>query len=106
MPISSLERDLIGKDDLIRCDAHMPVVSAEPTLALLGTLLSAAVVREDFEARRPFLELHLPVEHDTGGHDDEMRSPDSLLTSQMCNECNCLNGFTIFRLVEHWSDGM
>lgn len=39
-------------------------------LSLELALLLAAIVGENLKARTPALELHFPVQHDTGGHND------------------------------------
>ena len=55
------------------------------------SLLERAEVGENLEGWTPLLELHLPVEHDTCGHDDQVRSPHALLTRQMCQQRDRLN---------------
>ena len=58
-------------------DANMKGIGLRPALPLLLALLGAAVVREQLEGRAPLLELDLPVQHDAGGYDDQMRTPHS-----------------------------
>lgn len=85
MPISSLEGDLILKNELVGGDADVPQVGVIPAFPLFRSLFSAAVVGEDLETRRPLLELHLPIEHNTGRDDNEMGAPYALLTRQVCD---------------------
>lgn len=44
-------------------------------LSLEFALLLAAIVGEDFESWAPTFQLHLPIEHYTGGHNDQMWTP-------------------------------
>lgn len=44
-------------------------------LSLQLSFLLTAKVSEDFKPWTPALQLHLPVEHHTGGNDDEVRAP-------------------------------
>ena len=44
----------------------------------------------NLERWRPLLELHLPVEHDGGGDDDEVRAPNVFFTGEMAEERNRL----------------
>ena len=46
-----------------------------PHLAFEAALLLRPIVGEDLEGRAPTLQLHLPVEHHAGGHDDEVGAP-------------------------------
>ncbi len=59
--------------------------------SLLFPLLEGAKVGEYFEGRAPFLEFQFPVEHDGGGHYNEMWSPVSLLTRQVGEESDRLD---------------
>ena len=47
----------------------------------------------NLERWRPLLELHLPVEHDGGGDDDEVRAPNVLFTGEMAEERNGLKEY-------------
>ena len=50
-------------------------------LSLELAFLLVAVVGEDLEGRTPLLQLHLPVEHDTGGHNDKVGTPYACTTT-------------------------
>ena len=65
-----------------------------PTVSLDLSFSLRSKVCEYFEARTPFLELHLPVHDDGGGDDDEMWSPNSSITSQGCEHGDGLNSLT------------
>uniref|UniRef100_A0A6B0U2J9 Putative secreted protein n=1 Tax=Ixodes ricinus TaxID=34613 RepID=A0A6B0U2J9_IXORI len=63
-----------------------------PPLTLLLALLGDPVVREDFEGGAPLLELHLPVEHHTRGHDYQVRAPHPLVAGHVRQEGDGLDG--------------
>lgn len=44
-------------------------------LSLEFPLLLTAIVSEDFESGTPALQLHLPIQHHTGWHDNKMGPP-------------------------------
>ena len=46
-----------------------------PYLPFEAAFLLRPIVGEDLKGRAPTLQLHLPVEHHTGGHDDEVGAP-------------------------------
>lgn len=107
MPVSPFKGDLVLKYELIRCDTNVPQVIVEPTFPFLGALFPAPVVGENFETWCPFLELHLPVEHDTGRDNNEMRSPDALFTRKMSDQSNGLDCFpNICALVSTGNNGL
>ncbi len=83
VPTSPPEHLLVLEHHLVRGDADIPDVVVGPALSLALAFLLVAVVREDLEAGAPLLEFHLPVEHDAGRDDDQMRSPDFMLASKM-----------------------
>lgn len=74
--------DILG-GKVVRGDADMERVLFAPSKTLLFPLLLTTIVAEDLEGRSPALELALPVEDDTGGHNNEMRTPDLVLTSEV-----------------------
>lgn len=78
----------------------------EMNLTLLITNLSfhlaffnGTVVGKDLECRTPFLELHLPVQHHTRWNDNQMWTPDALLTRQIRQQCDRLNGLAKSHLI-------
>ena len=80
LPFFAPERLMVLDDKFVRRNAHMEGIGLGPALSLELPLLLRAIVGEDLECGTPLLELHLPVEHDTGGHHNEVRSPDATLT--------------------------
>lgn len=94
-PTFSAEYLLVVDDKLIGSNADMPCILFIPTFPFLLALFGVAVIGENFETRSPFLELHFPVENDASRNDNEMWSPNMLLTSKMRNESDCLNCFPI-----------
>lgn len=82
-PVLAPENVLVGEDDLVAGDADLPVVLRVPTDTLLLTLLLVAVVGQHLHAGQELLELHLPVQDDRGGHDDEMRAPHTLVACKV-----------------------
>jgi len=111
---------LIGEDELVRRDADVESVLGVPSSTFLLPISLVSVVGHDFEAgeelsrrrgRRErsvlgerkeekvasrksdahLLELHLPVEDDGSRNDDEMRSPHSLLASEVREKRDCLD---------------
>lgn len=83
MPIATLEDGGILNYKLVGGDADVPEVIVEPAFALLLTFFARTIVGENLEARRPFFELHLPVEDDGCRDDDEMRTPYFLFAREM-----------------------
>ncbi len=49
-----------------------------PYHSFLLPLFLRPIIGEDLESRTPLLELHLPVEHDTGGDHYKVRPPDAV----------------------------
>src|SRR5512140_2614161 len=86
MPPPSPEYLLVLEDHLIGGDADIPHVVVRPALPFSLALLLVAVVSKDLEARAPFLELHLPVQHDAGRDDHQMRTPDFMVACEMGKE--------------------
>lgn len=74
---------LIGKHDLVRCDAHLPSMLGMPTNPLLLPLLLVAVVGEDLKTGKELLELHLPIEDDRSRNDNEVLTPYAFVACKM-----------------------
>lgn len=60
---------------------------------------NGTVVGKYLERRTPFLQLHLPVQHHARWNDNQMRTPDALLTRQIRQQRDCLNGFAETHLI-------
>jgi hypothetical protein len=56
-------------------DANVEGVGFRPALSLELALFHGAVIGQQLEGGAPFLQLHLPVEHHGGGHDNQVRTP-------------------------------
>ena len=67
---------------------------------VVGSNLSQRFEDNHLEGRRPLLELHLPVEHDRRGYNDEVRTPSVLLAGQVEEQRYCL------KLVSRRLDGL
>ena len=78
----------------VRRDTDVELVPIIPTLSELLTTFRGPVVTQNLEAREELLELHFPVEKDTGRHNDEMRTPDASVAGKVSEKCDGLNGFT------------
>lgn len=74
-PLFASEGDMILYDKLVTGDAKVKCIRLRPADTFKFALLLRAVVGEDLEPRTPLLQLHLPVEHDTGGHHNQVRPP-------------------------------
>ena len=61
-------------------DADVEMVFVVPTLSKFLATLRVSMVAKDLETWQKLLELHLPVQEDTGRHDDQVRSPDTTIT--------------------------
>jgi len=55
-------------------------------------IFNGTVIGEDFERWAPLLQFHLPVQHHARRHDDQMRAPDALLTCEVREQCDRLDG--------------
>ena len=51
------------------------------------------------EGGTPLLDLHLPVEHDGGGDDDQVGAPHALLAGEVCEQGDGLDGLAQSHLV-------
>ena len=74
-PFLSPKRLVVLNDELVRGNTNMECIRLGPAVSLLPTFLQRSVISEDLESGAPFLDLHLPVQHDAGRYYDEMRTP-------------------------------
>lgn len=74
---------LIGQDDLVGSDTHLPGVLGMPPDSLLFPLLLVPVIGQDLHAGKKLLELHLPVEDNRCRNDDEVLTPYAFVASEM-----------------------
>src|SRR5208282_3802867 len=81
-PTFSTEYLLVVDDKLVRSNADMPCILFIPTFPFLLPLFCIAVISENFETWSPLLEFHLPIENDASRNNNEMWSPNMLLTSE------------------------
>ena len=94
VPRFSLENVCVAARKRVRRDANVEVELIVPALTQLLPPLGSAVVSEDLETGEEFLEFHLPIHKDAGWHDYQVRTPDTPIARQMCQECDSLNRFT------------
>lgn len=93
-PVLAPEDVLVGEHDLIAGNAHLPMVFCVPAHALLLTLLLVAVVGQNLHAGQKLFELHLPVQNDRGGDDDEVRTPNTFVARKMTKKSDSLDRFS------------
>ena len=62
-------------------------------------LLLRPIVSKNLEGREPFLELHLPVEHNRSGHHDQMGPPVIKIARQVPEQRDGLDGFAQTHLI-------
>ena len=74
-------------------------VRVSPTLSLHLPFLLSPEVGKYLKGRTPLLELHLPVKHDGGGHDDEVGAPVVQLARQVRQQRDRLDSLTKTHLV-------
>lgn len=112
--IPPLPSECIGvlHHQLIRRDANMKTVQLRPAHSKILSRLAGAIVRQNFkhrtpetiplvkrskrnnESRSPFLEFGFPVDNTASGDDDEVRSPETSVHSQVCQQRYRLDCFT------------
>ena len=85
---------MILDDQFVGSDANMERVLFAPPMALDLPLLLRTKVGQDLEAWAPSFEFHFPIHNNCGGHDNKMRTPDSLITSERGQHGYSLNGLT------------
>ena len=74
---------MILDDQLVGSNTNMECICLGPASSLHLPFLLIPIVRKDLEGWTPLLELHLPVQHDAGGYDNEVRAPHTMLASQV-----------------------
>jgi len=95
VPRLSLEDMRIAAGKRVRRNADIEVELVVPALTQLLPSLGRAVVSEDLEPWKKFLEFHLPVHEHASRYDDQMRTPDAPLACQMSQQSDgldCLSG--------------
>ena len=92
IPLLPSECEVILNHQLIRRDAHVKRVLFAPPMPLDLPLLLRAEVCEYLQCRAPLLELHLPIDNNGSGHDNQVRAPDALIAGEGCNHRDCLDG--------------
>lgn len=84
-PRHTAENVLVGKDELVRSDANMKRVPRFPAMPSFFSLPDVTIICHNFEARKEFLQLHLPIFQDAGWDDNKVRAPDlTRLTMNIC----------------------
>ena len=90
---------MVLDDQLVRRDANVERVVLAPAVSLYLTLLLRAEVREDLETRAPAFDLHLPVHDDSGRHDDQVRTPNAIVTCKRRKHRDSLNSLAEAHLI-------
>lgn len=93
MPGLASEDMLISEDKLIRSNANMEGILGIPPSSFFFPLFLSSIVRHDLESRKELLKLHLPIEHDTGWNDYQMRSPLTFVAGEMSEQGYSLDSF-------------
>jgi len=83
VPRLSLEDMRIAASKRVRRNADVEMELVVPALTQFLPSLGRAVVSEDLEPWKKFLEFHLPVHEDASRHDNQVRTPDAPLACQM-----------------------
>lgn len=94
LPFFSPEALMILNNKFVRRNTDVKSVGFGPSRSFGFPLFLGAIIRENFKTRTPLFALHLPIEHDWRGHDYEMRTPISLFTCEMGEQCYRLNSLT------------
>ena len=94
---------MILDDKLVRSDADVEGVFLRPALSLHLSLFLRPEVGQDLQGRAPTLELHLPVDNDGGGHNDEVRTPDTSVTGQRGEQRDRLNGLSESHFISQYT---
>jgi hypothetical protein len=77
---------LIGKYDLLGCNANLPGMFSQPSDSFFFTFFLITVVTEYFESGKELFEFHFPIENDGGGDDDEVLTPYAFVACEMGEE--------------------
>jgi hypothetical protein len=91
VPFLATKDGMVSYSYFIACYAYMERVQLGPSFSLLLSFFRRPKVSHDLEGRAPSFELYLPVHKDSCGHNDQMRSPYTLLNGQMSQQSNRLN---------------
>ena len=90
---------MVLNHQLVRSDANVERILFTPALTLQLSLLLRAEVCQHLQTGTPALELHLPVNHDRCGDDNEVRTPNPSVASKRGQQRNRLNRFTETHLI-------
>ena len=83
IPRLSFEDVLVSTGQGVRGYTDVERILVVPTSPKLLSPLRSSMVAEKLEARKELLELHLPIEQNTCRDNDEMRSPNAAVASQV-----------------------
>ena len=77
IPLLASKSKVILNDQLVGCDTHVKRIVFGPSLPLHFSFFLRSKVGQNLEGRAPSLELHLPVDNQSGWYDNQMRSPNT-----------------------------
>jgi hypothetical protein len=83
IPCFALEYVGISTGECVRRDADIKSVFVIPSHPKLLSTFGATMVWKNLETREKLLEFHLPIKQHAGRDYDEMRTPNSTITSEM-----------------------
>ena len=72
----------------------MERVFLAPAMSLDFFLFLGSKIGQNLLCGAPLLEFHLPIYDYSGGHDDEVRTPHTLITGKRCQHRNGLDGLS------------
>ena len=100
-PILPPEDMLIGEDDLVGCNTNLEMMLSCPSYSFFFPFFLVTVVCKDFHSGQELFEFHFPIENDRGGDDDEVLTPDTFIASEVSEEGDCLDRFSILSVDAH-----
>ena len=77
----------------------MEGVFLAPAMTLYLSFLLRSEIGKDLEGRAPLLEFHLPIDNYGGWYNDEVRAPNTFITSQRGKHGYCLDSFSKTHLI-------
>jgi hypothetical protein len=93
-PAFPSENVLVGQNNLVRCDAHLPGVFGMPAFTLLLALFLITIVGKNLQSGKKLFELHFPVEDDRSGDDNQVLAPNTFIAREMTKKRDSLDRFT------------
>jgi len=99
IPFLAPECKMVLDDELIRSDAYMERVLLAPAMTLEFAFLLRSEVRENLESGTPSFKLHFPVDDNRSRYDNQVRAPNTLVTSERSYHCNRLDGLAKAHLI-------